>query len=182
MMLVANASIFPNQTHSKAERKHNTAGSAMTQQEFLFKHYFKSRYPDLLLIFATFGHNMKRTFTFVDKALQHVINVIDETAPNTTKVVWFTAASVLTVKGKTSARYCFKHCWTMDQRVEAMNHVLYNALHYRVKSANKPQMYGFLDLYQVSKGIQTFWSPGVVHFTADWYKYIIGYLFHSLKG
>jgi hypothetical protein len=182
MMMVANASIVANSTYCRAEStKHNLLCSITTQQEFLFKLYFKNRYPDLMLIFGTFGHDRKKSFEYVDKALRHTIEVIDETGTANTSVIWFTTASVYAKKLKKVNKKCtYENGMTIHEKIEALNHVLHNALNNRVEASTNPQMFGFWDLFYMSKDIGKFWAEDHVHYLPHWYKYVIGYILHAL--
>ena len=183
MMMVANSSIVPNKTYCQSHSE-DLVCKVSTQQEFLFKIYLKDHYPDLLFIYATFPHDIKRSIPFIDTAVHHVIDIIQETLPTTTKTFWFTATATYKKKipkGEQHHYPGYEHGWTFDEKVDACNWLLFRALKPHLKLANNSQMYGFFDLYSMSKPIQAVWATDLIHYTVHvWYRFVVEYVFAML--
>ena len=63
---------------------------ATSQQEFVFKHYFKQdKYPQLMLLFTTFAHDRGRSFWGIDQGLRHLIEILDRHVPSTSSIIWY---------------------------------------------------------------------------------------------
>ena len=183
MMMVANSSIVPNKKYCK-EHASESVCQVTTQQEFLFKIYLKDRgYPDLVFIYGTFEHDTWKTFQFVDRAVHHVIDLIQECLPPSSKTVWFTSSS-LNMK-KMAARLVntrHENGLTMQEKVQALNWLLFHALKPKLALPGQYNMYVFFYLHSMSAPIQMFWSQDMVHYTRHWYKYVIDYLFAMLDA
>ena len=180
MMMVANSSIVPNKTFCLIH-PNDPDCNISTQQEFLFKIYLKNRYPDLVFIYGTSGHDRKKSIPFIDSAVHHVINVIQETLPASSKTVWFTSsATYLKRIPAEEGKARFEHGWTYDEKIDACNWLLFHALKPYLKLLKNSKMYGFFNLYSMSQPVQPFWASDFVHFKPTWYKFIIEYLFAML--
>ena len=180
MMMVANSSIVPNAEFCKGHR-HDPVCLVSTQQEFLFKVYFKSRYPDLIFIHGTFAHDRMKPIQYIEKAIHHVIKVMQDTLPSSTKAVWFTSSSLDPSKRtRKDKQLRYEHGWTLEQKILECNRLLFNAIQTELKREDKAKMYGFFDLHSISSKMQPVWGHDDIHFKPIWYNYIIEYLFSIL--
>ena len=182
MMMVANATIVPNKLYCQANVA-DPVCKVKTQQEFLFKIYLKDRYPDLVFIYGTFGHDRMKSIPFIDRAIHHVIDVIRDSLPSSSKTVWLTSSATYLKKvppKENKAR--FEHGWTFDEKVQACNWLLFHALKSELELLGQSKMYGFFDLHSMSTPVQPFWSEDFVHLSPLWYKYVMEYMFAMLEA
>ena len=182
MMMVAQDTIVANKAYCQDNQTRITdpVCGTNTQQEFLFKVYLKDNYPDLLFMFGTLVHDRKKSFNFIRKSLRHVVNVVSETMPRSSKVVWF-GASAMYVENGTDVSKLERHeyNWTTDEKIQACNLIQFQEVFSLVNQTNL-QMFGYFDLHSMSLGIQEKFHLDPVHFKQEWYYYVVFYLFSML--
>ena len=157
----------------------------ITQQEFLLKYYLKDRYPQLLFIGATFTHDKRKPFDFVQKCLEHFISVVDENVPKSTKVMWFDAAAHNGISYNNCPILFNMRVFDMEyelrgnEKLEMLNHLMFYILKDKLMD-EKSNNYAMVDLYALSMRVMKGWAADCVHFVPSWYQTLIGYMFGLL--
>ena len=186
MMVITTDSIVPNKSYC-ATNWHPVCNIS-TQQEFLFRAYLKDNYPQLIVIASTFAHDWDKSFDFVWNGLEDIVDLVEDTAPSNTQVVWLpmTAINMPIYVNKIVDQPQFLKIYegfNYEDRVHALNHLLYHVVgkHF-TQSKEKVLWYPFFDLYRMSKQKQSQLAKDGVHFKPKWYNYIIGYLFAMIDN
>ena len=154
-----------------------------TQLEYLFKIYLHLiKFPDLMLIFTSYVQNRGFKFDRVERDLQLMHNLIDQFAPSTTDVIWFTSTSINRKKFPVDYKdVMYEKGRNCDLKVVALNHLLFDSLLPKFLSGDK-RHYGFIDLHDMSRGVQEEWSVDHEFFKPAFYQSIMGYLMQLLAN
>lgn len=186
LMITANNTISVSRVFCSHNPSHKLC-SVRSQQQFLFKFYFSYvRRPDIILVFTTFTHEFRETFLHVSHAIEHFINVLDESSPDNTSIVWFTTTPFSRRKLKPALRDLrFEKGYNASEKVDALNHLLFDILRFRIVSGVRPRMFGFFDLLHMAREVDyrvKTWARDHVHFKPKWYKYVMRYLIHMMAA
>ena len=177
-----------NDTSYCKEKKHQDEGicttSFKTQEEFLFRVYFKDRFPDLLIMATTFGHTVSanQTRNYVKNSLSFLHQLIDKSAVRNSTIVWLPTTYVDTALFEDDRKYGrYEDGVNFTQQVDALNHELFKTLSRRLRKGDR-RNYGFLDIFHMSKNreIRKAWALDHIHLKPNFYKAVIAYLLQAL--
>ena len=186
MTMFNNASIVPNKTYCQNKLyQQEPICSVSNQMEFLFKIYLKERFPDVMILFTTFAHatSQGRTSSDMKRLLPSLYHLIDNMAPLNTTILWVPTASADMSKLTVNRDKKYENGNNYEEQIGHLNHALYDTLKEELLAGKlKTKMYGFLDLYAMTKhqDLKRVWWADHVHFKGPFYSTVISYLVQTL--
>ncbi len=156
----------------------NTSDPSRTFQEYIFRNYFKSRSPDILVIFLPFNHaKMHGPIANLTRDIQLFVNILEMNLGNRTSIFWMPAFREFEGFRRGIKRYEGLLAW---QKIDRLNHVLYDVIKSRLtlRSASR-RFYGFLDLIEASKN-RGHWTFDARHMLPVWYDIMTSYFLEMM--
>jgi len=154
-----------------------------SQPEFVFRYYLKNAYPDLLLMFTTFGHDVRVPFADEGRLLSSLLHLIHDTLPTSSQAVWLTTTAP---KLRKFPEYyddiiAEKHL-NREQKTEMLNHYFYEIFTAFRPTGPGPQQHSFLDLMQMGRKKEQKWAHDRIHFHPQFYQGVMAHLINFLPS
>jgi hypothetical protein len=138
-------------------------------QEFIFHHYLKDVYPDLLFIFPPFNHVARMTHpSNTAKNFAAFVSLIHRFVPHSTKVYWISGFREVEQRRRIQKNAFVKYYGLYPtEGITKLNQVMFETLE-NFWSDYASMDFTFWDMMQASEGMET-WSRDGVHMYPKWY-------------
>ena len=148
----------------------------LTPPEYLFKYYLNKsqNYPELLLIFSTFGHDRDQPLAKAYDGIKYLMNMTRLHVPQSSDVIWYNAPpwhAKNLEKWSTSEGQGYN----ANQKVQAENHFLSRLVNDHRASGRSPRIHSFFDLYHMQEQLKQKWAQDHIHSVPAWYNFVMGY-------
>lgn len=138
-----------------------------TLAEVVFKHYLKDAYPDILMIFPTFAHDIGVSLGRTVPNINALNNLIADNFPAKSQIIWFPSASAnyhrfpMGEGGKTGE--------DMNERINMLNHWLFETLMTYPRRSIGPVFHGYFDIGEIGRLREREWADDMFHFLPPYY-------------
>ena len=138
--------------------------------EFIFKHYMKDNYPDLLIIFAPFNHEKRRSSQgTVTRHTQYLLGILDKYLPSTTELYFIPTFHEFEPRKVWQNRQKKYEGLLANDMIDSLNAMLFKSINDKLLQTSS-NYHSFWDMGRVSDEKLADWMWDGMHMLPVWYK------------